>query len=167
MVTAVFIGIAVCMTLIYTILLPKDKISKIVSVFVNKNILYIGFLISFAAMISSLIYSEIIGYPPCMLCWYARIFFYPQVFIFGRAIVKKDKNVLPYSMILSVLGLILMIYHSTIVITGESALPCVASGVSCLSRDVFAFGFITIPFMGAVGFASLVLSLLIAKKAEK
>lgn len=167
MITAVFCGIVVCMALIYTLLLPSDKFSKTLSKFVSKNILYIGFLISLAAMVSSLVYSDVIGYPPCMLCWYARVLFYPQVFLFGRAIIKKDFNIVPYSMILTVLGVILMAYHSTIVITGESVLPCAASGVSCLSRDVFAFGFITIPFMGIVGFVSLLLSLLVYKKSNK
>ena len=70
-------------------------------------------------------------------------------------------------MILTVLGVLLTAYHSVIVITGESVLPCAASGVSCLSRDVFVFGFITIPFMGFVGFVSLLLSLLVYKKASK
>ena len=167
MVTAVFCGIAVCMALIYVLLLPNDKFSKAFGGFVSKNILVIGFLISLMAVVSSLVYSDVIGYPPCMFCWYARVMFYPQLFLFGRAMIKKDRNILPYSMILTVLGLIITIYHSIIVLTGESLVPCTVSGVSCLTRDVFIFGFITIPFMGMIGFATLFFSLLVSKKNKQ
>ena len=34
-------------------------------------------LFSTVAMIGSLIYSNIIGFPPCDLCWYQRILMYP------------------------------------------------------------------------------------------
>ena len=164
---AVFIGILVIMKLVYALALPKDKYSKIISDFVTKNILAIGFVLSLAAIICSLVYSDVIGYPPCMLCWYARVFFYPQAFLFGRALWKKDRNILPYSLILTTLGLIVTVYHSIIQITGEGLVPCTVGGVSCVTSDVFMFGFITIPFMGAVGFGALFLSLLIAKKSSK
>ncbi len=163
----VFIGILVIMKLIYALALPNDKFSKIISDFVRKHILVIGFVISLSALVCSLVYSDVIGYPPCMLCWYARVMFYPQVFLFGRALWKKDRNILPYALILTTLGLIITTYHSIIQITGEGLVPCTVGGVSCVTRDVFMFGFITIPFMGAVGFAVLFLSLLVAKKSSK
>ena len=164
---AVFGGIIVAMGLIYTLVLPNDSFSKMVSHFTSKNILLIGFLISLAAIVSSLVYSNVIGYPPCMLCWYARIFFYPQIILYGRGLLKKDYNILPYSLILTMLGLILTTYHSFIQLTGESILPCTAGGVSCLTRDVYMYGFITIPFMGVVGFGVLLLALCVSKKAAK
>lgn len=165
MATAVFVGMAAIMALIYTLALPQDGFSRSVGSFVSKNILGIGFLISLAAIISSLVYSNIIDYPPCLLCWWARVLFYPQVILFGRALWKKDFNILPYAMILTLLGAILTAYHSTIMITGESLLPCTVGGISCLTRDVFMFGFITIPFMGFIGFTTLLFSLFVAKKS--
>ena len=164
---AVLGGIFISLCLFYFLLLPIDNLSKVVTNFICKNILQIGFLISLAAMVSSLIYSDVIGYPPCMFCWWARIMFYPQVFLFGYAILKKDKNIIPYSIILTTLGLIITTYHSIIQMVGESLVPCTAGGVSCLTRDVYTFGFITIPFMGVVGFTVLLLSLIISKKVSK
>ena len=167
MATAVFGGIFAIMTLIYAFALPQDAFSKKISAFVSKNILLIGFLLSMSALVSSLVYSEIIGYPPCMFCWWARIMFYPQVVLFGRGLIKKDLNILPYTLILTTIGLCITTYHSIIQIVGESPIPCTAGGISCVSRDVFMFGFITIPLMGVVGFAVLLISLAIAKKSSK
>ncbi len=164
---AVFVGIITIMAFLYTYALPHDAFSKAISRFVTKNILWIGFIISLSAMISSLVYSDVIGFPPCMFCWWARVMFYPQVLLFGYALIKKDHTILPYTLLLTTCGLVITTYHSIIQMIGESAIPCSVSGVSCLTRDVYMFGFITIPFMGLVGFATLLLSILVAKKHNK
>lgn len=161
---AVFGGIIVSMALIYTLAIPNDVFSIKIKGFINKNILTIGFLVAVMAMGISLIYSNVIGYPPCLLCWWARVMFYPQVFLFGYALIKKDRSILPYATILTGLGLIITLYHSIIMLVGESLVPCTVSGVSCLTRYVFMFGFITIPFMGFIGFCVQFLSLLISRK---
>jgi disulfide bond formation protein DsbB len=160
-------GICASLALVYSLLLPNDVFSRATTRLISKNILFIGFLISFTALASSLVYSEIIGYPPCMLCWYARVAFYPQVIFFAIAIFKNENKILDYALGLTIFGLIVTAYHSMIQITGNSILPCATSGVSCVTRQVFEFGFITIPLMGFVGFLVLFLSLLSAKKASK
>ncbi len=157
-------GIVVSFVLIYALILPKDKFSKATISIVGKNILFIGFVVPLAALVGSLGYSEIIGYPPCVLCWYARVAFYPQILIFAMAIFKKDRTVIDYALALTVFGLIVTLYHSIIQIAGSSPFPCSADGISCATREVFEYGFITIPFMGFVGFLTLLLSLLIGKK---
>jgi len=159
--------IIICFVFLYTLSIPTDSFSPTVRKLVHKHILVIGFLISFAAMVGSLIYSNFIGYPPCLFCWYARIAFYPQVFLFGMALFKKDRKIIDYAIMLSVLGLVVGAYHSLIQYVGFSPLPCEAGGISCVTREVFQFGFITIPLMGAVGFLTLLLSLIIAKKAPE
>lgn len=159
--------ILICFAFLYTLSIPKDKFSKFVHKIVGRNILVIGFIISFSAMVGSLIYSNFIGYPPCMLCWYARIVFYPQVILFGIALLKKDRKIIDYAIALSTIGLIIGAYHSLIQYVGFSPLPCEAGGISCVTREVFQFGFITIPLMGAVGFLTLLLSLIISKKAQE
>ncbi len=161
---AVFAGIFTILILSYSLLLPGDKISKSINNFLNKKILLIGFLISLTSVVSSLVYSNVIGYTPCLLCWYARIAFYPQVILFAIALFKKDKKIIDYSIGLTIFGLIIATYHSIIQMVGESPLPCSANGISCATRDVFQYGFITIPFMGFVAFLALLLMLIIAKK---
>lgn len=163
----VFGGIAASLVLLYSLALPKDAFSRTINRFVGKNILWIGFFISLAAALSSLVYSNFIGYPPCMLCWYARIAFYPQVVLFALALLKRDRNIIDYALALTVMGLFVTGYHSIIQMVGYSPLPCEIGGISCVTRDVFEYGFITIPFMGFVGFAMQFLCLLSAKQAHK
>ena len=167
MAAGVFIGIAIILGFIYTLALPMDGFSRAVSAFVRKHANLLGFLIALAAMVSSLVYSDYIGYPPCLLCWYARTLFYPQVFMFGLALKKRDRSIWDYSLFLSVLGMVLTCYHFLTDMFQYSPLPCTVNGVSCLTRYVYMFGFITIPFMGFIGFTMLFLTILVAKKATK
>jgi len=123
--------------------------------FVAKNTLKLGFVISLIGVAGSLIYSNVIGYPPCMLCWYARIFLYPQFILYGLALRYKDELVVRYTKFLTILGLIFATYHYIIEMTGYAPVPCSAGGVSCLTRYVFEFGFVSIPFMVLSMFALL------------
>ncbi len=163
--TGIFFGLAVILVYIFTLTVPSHAFSKKISSIVGKYILWIGLVLSGAAIVSSLVYSDVIGYPPCLLCWWTRIFFYPQVALFAVALIKKEKKILDYSLVLTSIGLLISTYHYIIESVGYSPLPCSANGVSCLTRYVYEYGFITIPFMGLVGFALLLLSLVIAKKA--
>ncbi len=164
---AVFASIAASLVLLYSLIVPESSFSKSVQAFVGKYILWIGFLVALAAVASSLIYSNVIGFPPCLLCWYTRIAFYPQAILFGIALWKKDFKIIDYSLGLTIFGLIISTYHVISENIGYSVLPCEASGPSCLIKYVYEYGFITIPVMGLVSFITLLLTLLIAKKSFK
>lgn len=118
-------------------------------------------IIGFASMAGSLFYSEIIGYPPCALCWYQRIFLYSIAFIGITAIIKKTgSEVLKYIKTLSIIGLIIALYHTTIRFVDFEPIPCSANGPSCLQELFLQFGYIDIPMMSAS--ALLLIILLIA-----
>jgi disulfide bond formation protein DsbB len=121
------------------------------------------FLLSSIAMIGSLIYSNAIGFPPCDLCWYQRIFMYPIVFISGYAFFKKDKSVIPYLKLLTYIGGFIALFHNFIYYTNINPLPCSATA-SCTARYVYEFGFMTIPLMSLSIF---VLILIILSQKEK
>jgi len=122
-----------------------------VLLFFKKNTFIFGFLIALGAVIISLFYSEIIGFPACELCWVQRIFLYPQLILFGMELYKKERAIVDYSMVLAICGAIVSVYHMYIETGGESSLPCAAPGVttqvSCAIRYVYEFGYITIPVM--------------------
>ncbi len=116
----------------------------------------IGFLLGFASITGSLIYSEIYNLPPCLLCWWQRIFIYPQVLFFALAWYRTEKgcnesNIFFYTLPLAIIGTITSLYHVILqrgVISSTGA--CVLSEVSCTTIDVQVFGFITIPVMAFV-----------------
>jgi disulfide bond formation protein DsbB len=144
-----------------TILLQIGSIALLVLLFlktkpkfvswIEKNALQISFIASFLGMTGSLIYSEIVKFPPCALCWYQRILMYPQVFITLVALTKKFKTeVWYYLRVLSGFGGIIALYHFIIKMTGTSPFPCSAfsvNGVDCTKQLVVEFGYINIPMM--------------------
>ena len=114
----------------------------------------------------TLFYSEILGFAPCGLCWLQRVFLYPQVVLLGLALYKKDKNIVDYSIALSVAGGIVALYQHYLQMGGEAVLPCPATGPSldCASRFLFEFGYITFPLMSATLFAFLIVLMLFVRR---
>jgi disulfide bond formation protein DsbB len=121
---------------------------------VHQNILYIAFVIALFSMTGSLFFSEVLKFPPCILCWYQRIAMYPLVPILAIGILKKDKLLPYYVLPLSLVGLTIAFYHNLLYynIIPEAAAPC-ALGISCTTKFIEWFGFITIPFLSFLGFA--------------
>lgn len=132
--------------------------------YVDKHFLVLSFLISLAASIFSLAYSEIIHFAPCVLCWWQRIFMFPLVLIFGVAFWYKDRRVIRYTLPLVCFGFLFSIYQNFFYYFGESSnLPCDASGVSCYQRLVSEFGgYISIPMLALTSFIALLTLLTVA-----
>lgn len=130
--------------------------------FFGRNAILLGFFVALGSMLGSLYYSDIVGFVPCALCWWQRVFMYPQVLLFGMAFRTKDERVIDYGLWLSIIGGIIALY-STFLQFGGSLLPCPATGVSCSLRYFLEFGYVTIPTMSLTGFA-LVVILMLARK---
>lgn len=138
-------------------LLIDSKFRKLTYDFVDKNVLSLLFLTTLGALIGSLIYSNIVGYPPCELCWIQRILMYPQALITFMAMLKKDKSIVVYLLPLSVLGALVAIYHSMVHWgVGVGLLECTASAGECAKVYVLEYGYITIPFMAFSSFVYLI-----------
>lgn len=128
-----------------------------------------GFLITLGGMFLTLFYSQVLGYAPCDLCWYQRVFLYPQVFMFAYAWYKKDRNVLPYTLLLSLLGLAVAVYHHMLQIGFDIMKPCSTApfAVDCAKPSFIEFGFVTFPFMAVVLFAFLSLLMIASMRFKK
>ncbi|MEK7609203.1 MAG: disulfide bond formation protein B [Patescibacteria group bacterium] len=127
--------------------------------FIRNRVLLLSFLVALAAVLGSLFYSEVAGYPPCELCWYQRIFMFPQVFILGLALIKKDIAVIPYVKTLSIVGALVAGYQSLLQMNLVPSLLCSATTPSCAQRFVMGFGYITLPVMSLTAFLLLILIL--------
>lgn len=119
----------------------------------QKLLLYIPLILSLVGTLMSLYFSEILHFPPCILCWYQRIAMYPLIPILAIGIYLKDKKLPFYVLPLSVSGLFIAIYHNLLYykILPESATPCLL-GVSCTTKYIEWFGFITIPLLSLIAF---------------
>jgi disulfide bond formation protein DsbB len=120
-------------------------------VFFKEYTFIIGFFIALGAVSLSLFYSNVIGFPPCELCWIQRIFLYPQLILFGMELYKRDRSMVDFSIVFAILGSMTSLYHMYIERGGESALPCASPSainqVSCATRYVYEFSYVTIPVM--------------------
>lgn len=135
--------------------------------FIKKNSLYLAWTGAFVAMLGSLYFSEIANFPPCVLCWYQRIAMYPLVFILGFAIVRKTRDLLLPAFVLAGIGWLISVYHNLLYyeILPEAAAPCIA-GVSCTTKFIEWFGFVTIPFLAFAGFTAILILLTIHWKSS-
>jgi len=117
-------------------------------------LLWLGLGVAGLSIVASLIYSGVIGYPPCVLCWWQRVMIYPQVILYGIALLKEDKNIFRYTLALSLIGVVFSIYHNYLDFGGSALIACDAA-VSCTARYVNEFGFVTIPLMSLLSLFSL------------
>ncbi|MBI5645117.1 disulfide bond formation protein B, partial [Candidatus Kaiserbacteria bacterium] len=115
----------------------------------------------------TLFYSDVLGIPPCVLCWWQRVFLYPQVVLFAIALWKKDHSIASYSIPLSIIGFAIGLYNHALQVLPSGTLPCPAQGVSCAQRFVFEFGYITFPMMAVTLFGFLIVLMLIVRNRQR
>ena len=118
-----------------------------------------AFAVVAGSFIGSLFYSEIAGFPPCSLCWYQRIFIYPQIILLGGALIWRDRSIARYLLPLSVIGAVVALYNSYLQYGGSPLIPCGTdpAAIDCAQRLVFEFGYVTIPLMSLTAFVLLIL----------
>jgi len=116
--------------------------------------LWIILLISLSGTLLSLYYSNIVGLEPCLLCWWQRVFLYPQVIIAIIAIWRKDHGVFIYTFWLSLIGAVIAGYQSLLQMGIAEGSVCLNSetAVSCSKVYFMEFGYITLPMMAFTAF---------------
>ncbi|MEK7128575.1 MAG: disulfide bond formation protein B [Patescibacteria group bacterium] len=137
--------------------------------FIDKHYLTLGFVIALSATLFSLVYSEIVGFVPCYLCWYQRIFLFPLFLIFGMAIWHKDRHIVKYVLPLLSIGFMISVYQNFMYYFGNTGnLPCDASGVSCYVQLINEFGgLISFPMLSLITYISLITIVLVAHFYKK
>lgn len=124
--------------------------------------------ITLLSTLGSLFFSEVMGLPPCQLCWYQRICMYPLVFIFLAGLFTFERSLLRYSFPLSVTGFLTAIYHNLLYykILPKSASPC-SQGISCTTVQLEWLGFITIPLLSLTAFSLILIGLTLLQRELK
>jgi len=117
--------------------------------YISKKSLFFIFIISFFATFGSLLFSDLLKFEPCVLCWYQRILMYPQFILSLIALMRKEKKIIYYLYILSLIGAIIAGYQYYSQVSGVS--------VSCSEYFFLEFGYITIPMMTLVAFLLIII----------
>ncbi len=136
--------------------------------FFQKYALMIAWIQALVAMLGSLYFSEVLKFPPCVLCWYQRICIYPLVLLLAVAIGRKDRNIIFYALPLAIIGWIISVYHNLLYygIIPESLAPC-KLGISCTTKYIEFFGFVTIPFLALVALTVIIVLVIVDRKLNK
>jgi disulfide bond formation protein DsbB len=130
--------------------------------------IFSAWILATIATLGSLFFSEVMKFPPCVLCWYQRICMYPLVLILLAGMFPVSKSVVKFSLPLVLSGWVIAVYHNLLYynIIPESAAPCV-QGISCTTKFIQWFGFVTIPFLSLMAFSSILILLLLTHRNLK
>lgn len=166
--TLTIVGQAILVLLVVSLLFPKSNFGNAALKFFGKYAVVFSLIVAALATGGSLLYSDVVGYEPCKLCWYQRIFMYPQVVLLTLALKIKDKNIWIYSIALAVIGALLAGYHYLLQLGVAPSLPCSAVGysISCSQRFALTYGYITIPMMALTAFL-MIISFFLAQRFDK
>ena len=129
------------------------------------NILFLCWLVVTVSAMGSLFFSYVMGFAPCVLCWYQRIFLFPLVIILAVGLFPFDKYVVKYALPLAIAGWLTALYHNLLYagIIPESIQPC-SQGVSCTEEYIDLFGFLSIPMLSLLSFSTIIVLLIILNR---
>lgn len=130
--------------------------------------------ISVLSVATALIYQLAYLTPVCELCWWQRIFLFPISIVALVALWFRTKEAHVTAGILSLIGLFYASYHyyyhfQGLVLGNALSLPCSSGGLlpACTDSPILTFGFVTIPLMGILVFASILVLAFFAHKAAR
>ncbi len=155
----------VIVVIVAALLFSNSAFGKLVLNLLSKKAYLLAFLVSFAGVAGSLYYSDFIGFEPCKLCWWQRVFMYPQAILLAMGLITRDKHVADYCIVFSVVGALIAGYQTLLMLGFAPNIPCSASGVSCSQIFVLQYGYITIPVMALTAFL-LIIALLSTTKVK-
>lgn len=125
---------------------------------------FMAWLVASVSTLSALFLGEVMGYTPCVLCWYQRICMFPLVLILASGLFPFDRRVVRYALPLALAGWLLAMFHWGVSsgLVPESATPC-SQGVPCSVEQVVWFGFLTLPMLSVLAFSVMIALLLLAQ----
>ncbi len=156
------IALPLVIGLVAYLLIPSAR-SAILKYRYESFLMAIG-LLSLLSIGGALLYQLVYQTPVCELCWWQRIFLFPISVVAFVAAWCKTREAHFTTAILALFGLGYALYHyyyhfQGLVLGNMLALPCSSGGLfpACTESPILTFGFITIPFMGILVFASMLI----------
>jgi disulfide bond formation protein DsbB len=128
---------------------------------------FAAWLVAAVSTLGALFLSEVVGVPPCSLCWYQRVFMFPLAIVLAVGLFPLDPRVLRYAAPLAVGGWLVALYHVllTMKIIPESMAPC-TQGIPCSQETAVWFGFVTIPLLSLLSFTLIAIALAMARRRQ-
>lgn len=133
--------------------------------FRSQVLVTIAFGIALTSLLGSLYFSDVVGFPPCHLCWWQRVCMYPLTVILAVNFIRKDPYVYRYVLPLSIIGTFFAVYHNTLYYIDKFTpkalgVPCSITGPSCTTPYIDWLGIISIPLLSLLAFVSIIVLML-------
>jgi disulfide bond formation protein DsbB len=127
------------------------------------KLVFAAWLIACTATLGALFFGEIMALPPCLLCWYQRIFMFPLALILPFGLAPFDVKIVRYALPLAIGGWLVAVFHQALVagLVPKAMEPC-ARGVPCSKTVIEMFGFVTIPLLSIAAFSAIIALLVLA-----
>jgi len=122
--------------------------------------LYGALAAALVATFGSLYMSDVLGWLPCLWCWYQRILMYPQALLLAVGIARRDGRMPGYALLLSALGVLASLRHIGLQKVPQIMLmyPCKGS-VPCSSDSLWQLGWfpywVTVPMLALTAFVTI------------
>lgn len=120
------------------------------------TLVFCAWLLASTSTLGALFFGEVMRLPPCSLCWYQRIFMFPMALILPFGLFPFDRNVVRATLSLALLGGLIAAFQVLLVagVIPQRLEPC-KQGVPCSETVIEWFGFVTIPLLSFVAFATI------------
>ena len=117
-----------------------------------------AWLVASVSTLSALFLGEVMGYTPCVLCWYQRILIYPLALLIPIGILRRDPKAHTYILPFALICIPMSAYHHLLQRTHwfDQHTVC-RHGTPCSALYIDWFGFIDIPTLAL--FAALIIAL--------
>jgi disulfide bond formation protein DsbB len=112
-------------------------------------------LVTTVSMIGSLYFSEVVGYRPCVLCWYQRIAMYSLAIVLVIATIRRDRAIAPYAMVLAGIGAVISAYHWLLERWPSIDTGTCSADAPCSVPYFEVFGFVSLAFMAFCAFVTV------------
>jgi disulfide bond formation protein DsbB len=132
---------------------------------VERNALWLGWLVAAVTTAGSLYYSLGAHFTPCELCWYQRICVYPLSVVLLIAAIRRDHSVWRYAVPPTLIGIAIAAYHSQLQAWPTQQTFCSAT-VPCTTRYVWEFGFVSLPLMDLAALLFVAAMLALVRSSE-
>lgn len=108
------------------------------------------------ATLGALFFSEIMELPPCVLCWYQRIFMFPLVVVLAVGLFPFDGGLFRFALPLAIGGWFVALFHVLLVagVIPDAIRPC-SQGIPCSEVQLQWLGFLNIPVLSFLAFSAL------------
>lgn len=126
---------------------------------IDSSLRHVALLAAWIATAGSLFMSQVLGWLPCVLCWYQRILMYPLAIILAVGILRRDQKLHQYVLPFSVAGIFTSLYHYLLIKTTWFPPPPCLDGIPCTTDYINWLGFINVPFLALTAFIIITFSM--------